>query len=441
MPKKIFLLFLLISTCLITNAQELGIFTMKQVAEINTINPALFPDNKIVVALPSPYYNFHNNAVTFDDVLVDQGGGKYTFEPDLFYGKLTDENSVYTDLELNTLAIQFRRNKLSLAINHAIKFRARLDYPKTLVGLMVNGNAAYIEEEIEFAPELNMQSYNVIGIGGAYDFADDFTAGVRVNFLSGLGNITTKNSNATIYTDNDIYEIDLTTDLVFQSAAYLDYDSSFQFNENEFFKGNFATKNSGIALDFGVNIKPFDRLQIALSFLDVGVITWNSNVKTFTSQEDRTFEATEIDLTTIWDEEGVAFDNPNDNLSFDEVFKFQESNETYKSILPKKLYAGATYQLDSMFQFSAIYLADIEGGKTRSSVAIGGQANLLRFLSLGATYAIRNKENNLGVNLLLKFGPVRIFGATDNVLSFAKPFSSKASNFRLGLNLAFGKVR
>ena len=66
----------------------------------------------------------------------------------------------------------------------------------------------------------------------------------------------------------------------------------------------------------------------------------------------------------------------------------------------------------------------------------------LPFLRLGAIYAYRHdKFDNLGLNAVVKLGPVQLVAATDNILTAIQLYDSNSANMRVGLNLLFGKPR
>jgi hypothetical protein len=78
----------------------------------------------------------------------------------------------------------------------------------------------------------------------------------------------------------------------------------------------------------------------------------------------------------------------------------------------------------------------------QNAYALGTTWEALKWLTLGATYAIKDENDsydNLGLNLALRLGPVQIFGVTDNVVALATLGDSKNFSARAGLALLIGK--
>ncbi len=439
--QKFLLIFGFLLLYVTINAQELTLHSMQNIWNAGKTNPAILPKEKLVIALPSPYFSLHHSSIGIDDFLIENAEGGFTFDPNQLFENLDDSNSFNTDLSLNTLGVQYNFGKLSLGISHGVNFTSTIDYPKSMVGLITKGNAHYIGEEIDFAPSIDVLAYNNFSLNAGYRFPKFVDIGARINLLTGIGAINTEKSNATIYTDDDIYEIDITTDITFNSSSFVDYDSTFNLNFQTFSGEDLFTRNNGFSFDLGVNIRPIEKLNIALSVLDIGTINWNENLKTYNSNIDRKFEAVEIDFVSLILGDSLNIENNNEELSFDEIFQFKESAERFETKLPSKIYASANYAISDKIIATATYNAIVFNGETRSAFALGGNMRFNKFVSAGLMYVNRNEQHGLGANVLLQFGPVQFFMVSDDILTSFTPYKNSHSNLRLGMNLAFKNLK
>ena len=113
---------------------------------------------------------------------------------------------------------------------------------------------------------------------------DNFSIGGRIKYLNGIGNLSTSNSNLFLTTDDDIYQLSLNADYQINASSLLLYNGLDAPEEIVQLGGlgldQVFTSNRGLAFDLGVHLK-FDDLDIALSVLDIGQITWEENVRNY----------------------------------------------------------------------------------------------------------------------------------------------------------------
>ena len=116
------------------------------------------------------------------------------------------------------------------------------------------------------------------------------------------------------------------------------------------------------------------------------------------------------------------------------------SNNKFSSALPMQFYLSGGYQLTDDLHLGALFYSEFFRGNSYPAFALSGSYQLFTAIQVGAIYAIRNQTfDNLGVNAVIKLGPVQIVAATDNILTAFNPKDSHSANVRLGLNLVFGK--
>ena len=431
MTQKYFLIFFL-GILFYTNThaqQELGTHFLTETWQSTVTNPAFVPEKKWTVALPSVHYNFQHQAGGFGDILRTSNG-QSVIDFGNFITQLESENSLHTQVDIPSLELAYKMGNLRLSIGHQTRLNAQFDYPKTFAELIWNGNAPFIGETVEFGPQLNLFSYSEIGLGAAYQLSK-LTIGAKVKYLSGIGAIATNAHQASLYTSDDIYQLTFATDYEIQTSSFLEINDlqDFNFNVNQDL-GQLFSSNTGFALDLGIRYQVNDKLQLNASIIDLGSINWQDGIS-YHSQGTETYEG--IDLTDFILNDSIEFDIKLDTLQ--DAFQFAETSRSFSTNLNNKIYLGGNYQLNERFELGLVYLIQQQTGDTQHAFALSARAQLLKILTLGATYSTRYEQfDNLGVNLVARLGPVQVFGLTDNVFGL---LDGTDINGRVGLNLVF----
>ncbi len=444
MFKKIFSLVL--ACCFLNSlmAQELSLQFVPDLYQNVKINPALVPDQRLVIALPGIYGSYFHTPGSVAG-LVNFKDKEGLLDVSKLLANVESTNFLKVNLELETVSVHFRVNdKFSLNLNHAVKSNSYLKYSDKLPQVFWEGNAQFIGQEVAFGPDQQSFAYNEIGLGAAYKIGK-LTIGAKAKWLTGIGDISTDRTEASLYTDDDIYQLRLSTDYRINSSTFDDvllfdtlsgYDVEYDLNDVFSFK-NFTTENTGIAFDLGLDFEVNDKLSIGASIIDWGKIDWTKDITNFYSQGTSDFNG--LDFSSVLSGDEVSISSAVDSI--ENIFKFKETNNDYSTSLAPKVYVNARYQLNERFTLGGLYYGEFYRGETFSAVAVSTQAKLLKTLTVGASYSIRNETyDNVGLSATYKLGPVQIYAVTDNVIAAIQPYKSKNVNLRLGLNLIFGST-
>ena len=439
MNKFFTLLSLLFFSIGISAQPQIGTHFMRNTYQASRTNPALLPDSKLVIALPNFYNHFELTGPSFGD-LINTDGATPVFNLGNILNDLDDENSFRNHATLETFGVSVGLGNLRLGLHSASHVGALVNYQKGLAELIWEGNAAFIGETVNIGTGLQIAGYHELGLTGSYKIKM-ITVGVGLKYLTGVGDISTENSDASLYTDPDVYQLTLNSDFRANSSSFLDFngidDYETNFDLNNFGFNNFFSSNSGFALDFGVDVD-LGKLKVAASVVDLGSINWTENVRNYTS--NGSFEYDGLDFSGAIKGDDTSFEGALDTLS--EIFKVTETLENYSTALPQKIYVSAVYDLTDMLQLGASYYNESYQGITSNAISLGAQARLSKMLSVGGNYSIYNDNYaNIGLNATGKFGPVQLVLASDNVIGLFDLDNTKYTNFRLGLNLIFGSKK
>lgn len=440
MIKKIALL-LLIASCFInttSTAQQIGLHFMDQTIQTNKTNPSFISDYKYVYSLPSPYIGFANSGATFNEIFTTSNG-MTTINVNQVIDQLEDNNFVKTQFELDMTNIVVGYKNMQFMLNHSFKFHTQFNYPKSLPELAWRGNAPFIGETVNIAPDLELRAYNEFGLGFAMRLAS-LNVGGRLKILTGVADISTGNTDASLYTDDEYYQLSIATDYQINMATLVDFggleNAADGFDMSDVSFGSLIGKNMGIGLDLGATFDLNEKITVGASLVDIGRIKWKNNTYNYHSKGEYTFEG--VDVSTLLNEDSIDFQSTIDTLQ--EVFGFQESRNAYTTALPAKAYVSGSYKITDFFKVGGLLYLERSAGGIRPAYSLNASANFRNIVAGGLTYTIvNNTYNNIGLHLNVKLGPVQLFAVTDNIVSAFKPYDSHNMNARVGINMAFKK--
>lgn len=424
--------------------QELMLSTQSNLIHSGLVNPAVFPDGKkFYLGLPGLAFDaWHSGNVNYRDVF-EKNGDKRTLNLDNLIAKLEDQNDLIIDQRTETFAFGFKAGKhLFFMGHHAIRLIGDIEYPKTAAQLLWQGNGQFIGQTVEVNPSIAMSGLNEIGIGAGF-MQGPLSVSVRGKYLSGMGMVKSDRFNASVYTNPDIYQLTLTSDISLVSSGLITQidttANGFDFQFGTFDRKNLFSNNTGAAFDLGITYKVSEKLQIGASALDLGgSINWKEDVKQFDSRGTFQYDGAVFDGNSLVNESGdIDIDTQLDTLK--QIFQFTESTTTFKQKLPSRYYANATYRYSDKWTFGAA-LSGLKGPSTDLRYGLGVSATWhpIKWVSLGSMYSINDHSVvNIGGLLDIKLGPVRAYMTADNLFAAFAPRAVANVNMRYGFGLVF----
>ncbi len=406
--------------------QDLSLHFMENVVQSNNTNPARVVDRNIIFSFPGLYFNYGNNVFTYNELIRQRSGNDSTYlDIDGLINNLKDNNILQAQTNVEYFRLQLRFKQLYLTLHHSTKVNIIFDYPKEFVGLSWYGNARYIGEEVEIGPAINATFYTETAVGAAWKF-DKLTVGTKLKFLNGIADVSTEKHDLKVFTDDEFYEITVTSDYKVNTSQSSDFVESIKL----FPSGG----NPGFGIDLGATYQYDDRWMFSASLLDLGWINWKNDVKTYTSNGN--FEFSGYEFNSFFEDDTVDLEGQVDSLEED---FFQESEGgSYTSNLTPKMYLSAIHQFDNQIKAGGLFYADFFAG-IKPAITLYGSKQFLNILDIGLSYSIKNKTfNNLGATVALGERNVQFFISTDNVVSMFALRDSRNTNFRFGLNLYLG---
>mgnify|MGYP006274097031 CR=1 FL=1 len=431
-------LCLLVASLNLTAQYDLGVHFMRGVWQSNYTNPALLPDQRVVLSLPGLKNQFSFDNVTYNDLVVVQPDGTTVLDIDGVIDQLEPDNFIRNDLDVPTVGLAVRLGEGGmLQAGHRLRAGISTRISRDLLALIWRGNAQFIGQEINIGPDLFAQGYHEFYAGGAFTIGDFVTLGGRVKVLNGMGAVESSRSNASLFTSDDVYQSTITADYQLNTTGLVRFDESADGDDVAFAEvQDVFTNNFGFGIDLGLTAD-LGAITLRASVLDLGSITWRDDVENQIVAGTFTYEGIDVanqpnldslDLGTVVD-------------SLDAFFDITTTNARFTTALPPRVFLSGTYQITRDLQLGGLLFGEVFRDRVFPALAVSANWDVAPFFSLGGIYSVRrNSYTNFGAHTALRLGPVQLVAATDNLLTIFRPDDSATAHVRVGLNLAFGRV-
>lgn len=438
--KKNSLLFLLVLTSITSFSQKnFTLYNLKGTPQAFYANPSFTPKAKLYISAPLGMVNLGvtNSAFSFDELLTHNlADSSYTINVKDVVGNLKKSNFLSVESNIELLGLGYKMKDMYFSFSATNKFQFNLNYPKDLLRLALEGNGSYLGERASLdGLGVNLNSYMEYAFGATKEINDKLTLGGRLKLISGIANINTKKSEIGLYTDAETFALTIDGSAEIQTANSLFYlDSNYIFDKKEIINNSLIFANKGIGIDIGGTYKINDKLSINASVLDLGSITWKTNVSNYKSNNIN-FKFEGVDVNELISD---TSSNPGQNFqdTLTKIFSYDENYEKYTTFLNTKIYLGANYQLTKQINAGALLFNEFIKGKYRAGFSISMNASLKSWLAASMNYTIYNGSfSNIGLGLSMKGGPMQFYIMSDNVLSLVKPFDARNVHVCLGMSI------
>lgn len=400
--------------------------------------PGTMPEEGLVISLPGVGVGLYNSGFTYNDLVGATTNGVTSLNVDAVLDQLDPENTLAVQGSVQTIGVGWKMNNLWLEVGHQVRYENYFDYPKDLFGVFFRGNAPYIGQTVDLGLQVNSILYSEIYAGIAGKFGP-VSVGGRLKWLNGAAAARTERSKLDLYTSDDVYQLTVNTDYLLQTSPELDIlkgdgtDPTIGVQDYRF--GDVITRNSGIAFDLGVDVDLTERLSLRAAVMDIGQINWKDDVVSYSS--NKTIQYDGYDFSSLFTEDSLSLSGALDTL--ESLLEFDEqTGGSFTTRLPWTFQVGGNYQFTEKFGVSAVFFGQSQSTDVYTGFSLGANVKPLRFLEGGLTYTVfAQTYTNIGAHLLLRLGPVRLYAASDNLISLLGVNDSQFANGRVGMQLAF----
>jgi len=368
-----------------------------------------------------------------------------------FADGLKPVNKIDVHTYIDLLHFGFRTKNLFWHFSMVEKVEAGVSFPRDLLRLAVYGNDDFPDPYIDLSGiGARALHYREIGLGFTHEQSTIFSYGAKAKVLFGMGNLQFDKSKLEWRTNpetgdfifNADFDINATQPIIEITDLYYDSEGDslvFKTKEKEFdpIKYVLNMKNKGVALDFGATYSPVSNLKLHASITDLGFIKWEDDVTNLRAKGQ--FDFTGICLNDFLDDSlNVG------SLYVDSLFKtfdIKHSQESYKTVVPMKMYFGASYQPIDILSFGALYRGRLWNKELHSSVTLSANLNNRGFGAVVSYTLMKDSYKNIGLGVALRLGGWQTFIMTDNLLDAIFPQNAQKISIRFGTNWILGRQK
>lgn len=402
---------------------ELGSYFLENNSASQYLNPANNPKATFSWGLPNFYYVHGSEGPGIYGLLKDNILNLGSLE-----GELKENNSMLYGLQGSLGGLFFTYNNLSFHVGHQLKSYAQVDYNNLLFDVLINGNAPYIGETINIGPYANLNFYNEFYLGFGVQL-QNLHLGARVKRYNGYGNAYTPKHQFSIYTHDEIYQLEFNTEYHIHSNMLSD---SLAFNSyfNQL-TGN-LTGNGGWGLDFGMKADILDQFTLSASILDMGTIHWKNGATQIVTEGNYSFEG--FDLATLITDslDVIQLDSLADLVNID------RNNEAYRAGLPVQFYLGLQYYPVEEWEVNALFYTVYSDGRSHPALRLGGTYKASEYFHTSLAYTWnRFAHFNLGLSGQVNLDWFHFYLVMDNFIDIFQPVGGNYFNVRAGVQIDF----
>jgi hypothetical protein len=350
-------------------------------------------------------------------------------DPNLVIPKLHKLNQVYAGGSYDIFSMRFRKEKNFYHFSIRDVWTQRVTYTNDLANLLWNGNASYAGKTADLSnTRFSGNYYREVAMAASTSLNDKLIVGVRGKILMGLANVTTTDSETSLYTDPNGLSISGHSQFTLLTSGMVNDD---KLNA----KNIFGFGNLGLAADIGARYKLNEKVSIACNVNNIGFIHWKRSVKNYRVNGDYT--STGYLMRDSADIADADWQNVIDTLKA--VFEPKEDSKAYNSWLTPTIYLSGNYLLRETTTLYTSLAADIYYG-LRPTFTLGAVQTFGNTFQVALNYSVMpNNLFNLGGGFVVRGGPVQYYLSCDNLPALFDPYAVKYFNARMGLNFTFGK--
>lgn len=416
-----------ISTQQLYGQRNLTLHSMAEIPQANQTNPGLISPYKWHLHIPL-FSSFNIGGGNSALQLKDLGVTDYRFAFELDYEKLmpliTNVNRTYGDLNWDILGFGFRQgdNFFSFTVRENIYFQSNLPPDFFEVAndveqeLFITGKT-YNLQTLSF----HMAHYRSYEFGYARKVMKGLTAGVKVKYLAGLESIWTNNTGLTFINsgDIDVFDVNGRIEVLSAGLSILAEDNDFDWGQYLFGGGNY-----GLAFDVGANYKISDEVELGLSAINLGFLTWKNDVNYY------------VTSTQVEDTENLV-DDVVDQLIEEEA----PTTVRYRTPLTSQLFFSGKYHLKPTMSVGMLLNPRFYENNVDLAAAVSYNIGVKNWLDFTTNYSIyHNSFFNIGTGISLNLGAFQMYFITNNLPGLIAIGNAQNLHVNAGLNLNFGRI-
>ncbi len=421
-------LFLIIS--IKASTQDISLLNLHGQLPSTYLNPGLKVDKKFNLSLAGVNFVLGTDGPSINQLTSKNSEGKRFIDVKKLDQNLDSYQNIFYNSDIHTIDVSLKIGSTMVMAGHAFRSTANVRYPKGLINIAAQGNAAFIGQTVEIAPFIDINAYNEIYLGLQKSFGN-LTIGAKGKLLYGVANVQTDKASIGFSTDDEIYQLSLQTDYELRSSGLLRYNNldSITVDYAGFSFDNLFYNNQGFAFDIGASYTVNEKFTLSASMLDIGKINWDFFPRKYTSKGNFTFEGVDV-LDFLVDSTSISIQD-----TLIDLLKVTEQIENYSTTLSGTYTLGASYLWGENWRFNGLLVYQKTNNSSRNFLSLSAVRKISIF-DLGVQYTLtKNNYAGLGIFGKVKLGPISAFASTDNIIGAIKPYDSRSASVRIGATL------
>lgn len=445
--KRFFIIISIVIAAVAARGQsELTLPLFDDVFQSTYLKPTVRTEHAISIGLPglSSIYvqSIHNGFVPYS--VVNKSDGSVKIDPTSIGSQLTEQNMLFADNHVDIFHLRLRIYNWDYWFGVRQRHNLSFFYPKDMMTLAIEGNESMVGQTIDFGRlGLNLNMHREYTLGAATEL-DHWVFGGRISLLQGLSSLYLKPQLMQATIEDDMYNHTFDTDAVLYSAGIpvtADRELNADLFENTEWLTSYLTRmrNPGVSMSFGATYNLDQRTSFSVAVNDLGFISWSDSTLNYRVKGESTFEGIDALGSFLYGEE---IDIDSTLNVFRDNFNDEEFEEAYTTWLSPKFYLSANYQLASRTHVGVQFYGTVNR-RFYPALSLGITQGVGRFFNVALTGSFNQRTiTNVGFGLLLKPGPFQIYMLADNIYTpLVDPLTFTNLNFRVGMNLVFGRVK
>lgn len=454
--KYLFIILLFVFKCSFGQNKQV-LFGFDEIPQNLMVNPSATINHKFhfnVPLLSGIYVKAGLTGFKIADLFEDDGLNINTKLNRLL--KKTSRNDYYTinqQLELFNIGFRLNNHKKDY-INFGFyqEFDAILYHPKDLITLAYEGNQDLTKtfnlNDISFKAEM----LGVFHIGINRKIDKKLTIGLRAKLYSSVFNTTSRVNTGILSTalgENNIYLHRLSNvDLEVRTSGITNANGDVIVDKNPI--GKFLLSgNMGLGIDFGINYKLKNNLEIKASVSDLGFIRHVKNTTTYQTNGSYTFEGLDLlfptgDIVEYWQ-------NLEDDV--EEEFPLDTLNINYTTIRSLKLNSSISYKFGRTKENDCLrteannpkaneigmqLFSIFRPKRPQFAATLFYYRRFSKYFKTKITYTVDDfSYTNIGSGFSTQIGKFNLYATADNLLGLTDLAKSNSQSFQFGMNLIF----
>jgi cell division septation protein DedD len=428
-----------------------GEFTLynlnRSVPQAHQLNPAFRTDYGVMFGLPvisSTHLSFNGDQLTFNNLFSSNADGNYELDFDKIASSLKDQNylSLNSDVQLLFYGMNIKKNFFSLAFNERISSVFTYSGDIATLAIMGNANENIYGQNIALDKLMIKQNaYHEIALGYAREISDKLTLGILLKYLMGIAASESEAINGVARTSDEQIYINHPG-----FSAYTAGEAFFD-DENDMVKLITNTlpgknKNTGWAVDLGLNYNITNRLSVSAAVNDLGYINWKSDTREYRfNPVEYSFDGFEILQTLNEDDDEDVFQDELDKL--ETLFTPDEFEDvSFRSSLTTSANLSVNYEFYRNNHVGIQAYGRMVEGIVQPEFAAYYNYSPARIFNGVINMGMRNGEiSMLGIGASVDIGGLQIYATTESLTNLIKPDDAALLDARVGINFVVGHRR